>query len=93
MCHKMRKTGKQYAGPSFISQVTGTHMYCWDQGDHCNCNAVPGISECERARKDFFFIFLNNLAFHTPVYYLNKVGKDSVFKDTLRCVLGDAQLI
>lgn len=39
------------------------------------------------------FFFLNNLAFHTPVYYLNKVGKDSVFKDTLRCVLGDAQLI
>lgn len=43
--------------------------------------------------KIFFSIFLNNLAFHTPVYYLNKVGKDSVFKDTLRCVLGDAQLI
>lgn len=42
--------------------------------------------------KIFFLIFLNNLGFHTPVYSLNKVGKDSVFKDTLRCVLGDTQL-
>ena len=57
MCHKMRKTGKQYAGPSFISQVFATHKYCWDQGEHCNCNTVPDISEYERVEKNFLFFF------------------------------------